>query len=268
MVRVFPVPESRGEVDHIVHQYRAESLNRQYCAHSAADIIKIADLEFGAGLAAISSFGADSAVLLHLIARVNRDVPVLFLQTGKHFPATLRYRDELVEQLGLTQVRDILPDALALQQQDPRGALCLTNKDQCCDLRKVEPMARGIAPFQAWLTGRKQFQAATRHNLPVFEAVEDRIRINPLSDWSAAMIESYRQDHDLPPHPLVQMGYRSIGCIPCTRPVGDDEDQRAGRWSGSEKTECGIHLGGVSRILANNKQVSSDLETTELSHER
>lgn len=228
---------------------KAERLNRLYGEADAGTIIAVSLQEFGAGLAAVSSFGADSAVLLHLLAEYKSTVPVLFLQTNKHFTATLRYKAELIQELGLSDVRDVFPDAVALKQHDPLGALCLTDKDQCCDLRKVQPLAQAIAPFQAWLTGRKQFQAATRHNLPVFEVVGQHIRINPLIVWSAQDLEAYRLRHHLPPHPLVEQGYRSIGCMPCTRAVSDDEDQRAGRWSGAGKTECGIHLSGLEQHL-------------------
>lgn len=238
---------------------RARRLNYLYDSAPAEDIIAVSLQEFGTGLAAVSSFGADSAVLLHLIAQVQPSLPILFLQTNKHFPATLRYQAQLVQELGLTDVRDLLPDAASLKTHDPLGALCLTDKDRCCDLRKVQPLARGVAPFQAWFTGRKQFQAATRNSLPAFEAVGQHIRINPLRNWSAEQLEFYRQTYHLPSHPLVEQGYRSIGCMPCTRPVGDDEDQRAGRWSGSGKTECGIHLGGLEQHLQRDKIKGADL---------
>lgn len=234
---------------------RVHKLNQLYGEADATAIIAAAIEEFGAGLAAVSSFGADSAVLLHMIAQQLPSLPVLFLQTNKHFPATLRYQAQLVQELGLTDVRDLLPDNAALKAHDPLGALCLTDKDRCCDLRKTQPLAQGIAPFQAWFTGRKQFQAATRRDLPVFELVGQRVRINPLSRWSAQQLEAYRQKHHLPAHPLAGQGYRSIGCMPCTRPVDEREDQRAGRWSGSGKTECGIHLSGLEHYLTpqNNK---------------
>ena len=231
---------------------KAQRLNELYDEADAARIIAVSLQEFGAGLAAVSSFGADSAILLHLIAQAQPSLPVLFLQTNKHFPATLRYQAQLVQELGLTDVRDLLPDVSALKTHDPLGALCLTDKDRCCDLRKTQPLALGIAPFQAWFTGRKQFQAATRNSLPAFEAVGQHIRINPLKDWSTEQLEAYREAHHLPPHPLVEQGYRSIGCMPCTRAVSDGEDQRAGRWAGSVKTECGIHLNGLEQHLQHN----------------
>ncbi|MDM8344338.1 phosphoadenylyl-sulfate reductase [Pseudochrobactrum sp. sp1633] len=231
---------------------KAQRLNEFYGEADAARIIAVSLQEFGTGLAAVSSFGADSAILLHLIAQVQPSLPVLFLQTNKHFTATLRYQAQLVQELGLTDVRDLLPDVSALKTHDPLGALCLTDKDRCCDLRKTQPLALGVAPFQAWFTGRKQSQAATRNSLPAFEAVGQHIRINPLKDWGTEQLEAYREAHHLPPHPLVEQGYRSIGCMPCTRAVSDGEDQRAGRWAGSVKTECGIHLNGLEQHLQHN----------------
>ncbi|WOC15784.1 phosphoadenylyl-sulfate reductase [Pseudochrobactrum sp. MP213Fo] len=228
---------------------RAQQLNARYDGATAAEIVAVSLQEFGAGLAAVSSFGADSAVLLHVIAQTEPTLPVLFLQTNKHFPATLRYRAQLAEELGLSDIRDIVPDHAALKLHDPLGALCLTDKDRCCDLRKTQPLAQAVAPFQAWLTGRKQFQAATRAGLPVFEAVGQHIRINPLTSWTEQDLEAYRQAHALPPHPLVAQNYRSIGCMPCTRALLDGEDQRAGRWAGNGKTECGIHLSGLEAHL-------------------
>ena len=134
-------------------------------------------------IAAVSSFGADSAVLLHMIAKIDRSLPVIFLDTGKHFEETLGYRDALVADFGLTDIRVISPDEAALTRIDPTGNLNETDTDACCDVRKVEPLARGVEPFRAWFTGRKRFQAATRAALPIFEAVGSRIRINPLARW-------------------------------------------------------------------------------------
>ncbi|MFC4624668.1 phosphoadenylyl-sulfate reductase [Daeguia caeni] len=233
-----------------------QALARLYeASHGAStpqEIIAQAVQELFAGrIAVVSSFGAESAVLLHMIAAVDPATPVLFLDTGRHFRATLEYRKTLAERLGLQNVQDILPLGEMLKKEDPFGALSMIDKDRCCFIRKVEPMARAVAPFAAWMTGRKQFQAATRATLAVFEAVGPRMRINPLARWQAADLKAYAEQHDLPVHPLTAEGYRSIGCMPCTRPVYEGEDQRAGRWAGSEKTECGIHLSGLTDRLKN-----------------
>jgi phosphoadenosine phosphosulfate reductase len=228
----------------------AAGLDALYGHLSALEIIErsVRDL-FDGEVAAVSSFGADSAVLLHMIAEVDRALPVLFLDTGKHFGETLDYRDALAADFGLTDIRVITPDAAALERIDPTGMLHQRNTDACCDVRKVEPLARGVEPFRAWFTGRKRFQAATRAALPVFEAVGSRIRINPLAHWTTADQAAYMRAHALRENPLVAYGYLSIGCFPCTQPVQPGEDARSGRWAGHAKTECGIHLSGLEKSL-------------------
>jgi phosphoadenosine phosphosulfate reductase len=212
---------------------------------------------FAGAVAAVSSFGADSAVLLHMIAAIDPALPVIFLDTGQHFGETLLYRDALAEDLGLTDLRIVAPDQAALERLDPQGALHRTDTDACCAIRKVEPMARGVAPFAAWFTGRKRFQAATRAALPAFEAVGARVRINPLARWSASDLAGYMRAHALRENPLVAYGYLSIGCFPCTRPVEPGQDARAGRWAGQAKTECGIHLSGLGRSLGAANEITS-----------
>lgn len=207
------------------------------------------DRLFAEEIAVVSSFGAESAVLLHMISEIDRTLPVQFLDTGKHFSGTHAYREELIDRLGLLDVRIVRPDPALLGNFDPVGMLFSQNPDRCCHVRKVEPMARAIAPFRAWMTGRKRYQATSRVALPVFEPVGARVRINPLARWTAQDVDIYRAVHRLPRHPLYSAGYRSIGCQPCTRPVADGQADRDGRWSGVEKIECGIHLGGLARAL-------------------
>ncbi|HJO65290.1 MAG TPA: phosphoadenylyl-sulfate reductase [Sphingomonas sanguinis] len=192
-------------------------------------------------IAAVSSFGAESAVLLHMVAQADPATPVVFTDTLKMFPETLAYRDTLVERLGLLDVRVIQPDPALLAAKDPDGIRHGYDPDGCCDLRKVEPLARGLAPFEAWISGRKGFQAGTRRALPRFEVEEGRLKLNPLADWDKAALDSYFAAHDLPRHPLEAQGYLSIGCAPCTSIVKPGEDPRAGRWRGFDKVECGIH---------------------------
>ena len=204
---------------------------------------------FHGRIAAVSSFGADSAVLLHMIAQIDRGLPIIFLDTGKHFGETLAYRDALAADFGLTDIRVVEPDAAALARVDPTGRLHETDVDACCAVRKVEPMARGVEPFAAWFTGRKRFQASTRAALPAFEAVGSRIRINPLARWTTAEQADYMRRHALRENPLVAYGYMSIGCFPCTKPVEPGQDARSGRWAGHAKTECGIHLSGLEKSL-------------------
>lgn len=194
--------------------------------------------------ALVSSFGAESVALLHLAAGIDPAIPVIFLDTGRHFPETLAHRDALVDRLGLTDVRSAYPDRSALQRHDRAGRLYATDPDSCCDIRKTEPLAEALDGFDAWITGRKRFQGGLRADLDAIEREPgtDRIKLNPLAGWGEERLEAYRVRHDLPAHPLVARGYRSIGCATCTRPTAAGEDARAGRWSGIDKAECGIHL--------------------------
>jgi len=206
-----------------------------------ADIIRAADEAFGDRLALVSSFGAESAVLLHLVAQVNPAMPVLFLDTGMLFGQTLDYRRSLAARLGLTDVRDLRPHFEDLATGDPNTDLWRTDTDGCCHIRKVLPLDRALAGFDAWLTGRKRFHGGDRLRLPVVEQAERHVKFNPLANWTKADLDAYVERHDLPPHPLVSAGFPSVGCWPCTKPADTDDDVRAGRWAGSQKTECGIH---------------------------
>jgi phosphoadenosine phosphosulfate reductase len=191
--------------------------------------------------AVVSSFGAESAVLLHLIASIDRSVPVLFLETGKHFPETITYKEELRGRLGLKDLRNLEPDADLIAQKDANGLRWSYDPDGCCDIRKVQPLKQALAGFDAQFTGRKAFQSSTRKALPRFEIEDGRLKVNPLADWDKARIDAHMAAHDLPVHLLVAQGYPSIGCAPCTSVVKPGEDPRSGRWRGWDKVECGIH---------------------------
>ena len=196
---------------------------------------------FPGRVAVVSSFGAESAVLLHLVATVDRATPVLFVDTGRHFDETLRYRETLVAHLGLTDLRVVGPSVGEANRLDPDLSRATWDPDGCCAFRKVAPLRRALVDFDAWISGRKRFQADTRQALGVFEADAPHIKINPLASWSAADLAAYASDHRLPAHPLVARGYLSIGCAPCTTPVRPGEDVRAGRWRALDKIECGMH---------------------------
>jgi len=199
--------------------------------------------EFPRGrVALVSSFGTESAVLLHMVAGIDPRTAVVFVDTGKLFPETLAYRESLAAALGLTNIIIARPNAGRLAKVDPDGTLFSRDPDLCCWERKVEPLDDVLIRFPVQITGRKRFQSATRAALAVREEDEfGLVKLNPLADWDEADIRAYFAEHDLPPHPLEAAGYRSIGCAPCTRPVSEDEDARAGRWAGSDKVECGIH---------------------------
>jgi phosphoadenosine phosphosulfate reductase len=196
--------------------------------------------------ALVSSFGAESAVLLDMVASVDPLTPVIFLDTGKLFPETRRYRDELTLLLGLRDVRVFRPEPATLAAYDREGDLWRHDPDLCCHIRKTELLGRALLGFAGWITGRKRFQGGLRERLETLEGepASGRIKINPLARWSAEDVERYRRLRHLPAHPLVGEGYRSIGCTTCTRAVSPDEPTRAGRWWGLDKTECGIHLAG------------------------
>ncbi len=225
-------------------------LNRLSQGTDTADMLATVLRERMAGdIAVVSSFGAESAVLLHLVAQIDPATPVLFLDTGKHFAETIAYRDLLIERLGLKDLRILSPDADVLAKKDETGLRWSYDPDGCCEIRKVAPLAKAVLGFDATITGRKGFQSATRAGLPRFEVdrsdAQGRLKINPLADWSADVLAAYFAAHDLPPHPLVAQGYPSIGCSPCTTKVAPGEDPRSGRWKGWDKTECGIHVPGT-----------------------
>ena len=222
----------------------AQLLNERLGHWRTSDVLDhMINYEFAGRIALVSSFGAESVVLLHLATSVAPSVPVIFIDTGKIFGSTLRYRDALQKRLGLTDMRVAKPDPAMPLTRDPDAALWLRQPDQCCAIRKVAPLAGAVSGFEAWISGRKRFQGGERMTLPLFEADGRQIKINPLANWTKSEIESYRLEHDLPEHPLVSDGFRSVGCMPCTTRVADGEDERNGRWRGRDKTECGIHLG-------------------------
>ncbi|MFN9497287.1 MAG: phosphoadenylyl-sulfate reductase [Erythrobacteraceae bacterium] len=234
-------------------EHDAVRLNRMFRGSSTQEMLEGVIRDGLAGdLAMVSSFGAESAVLLHLVASVDPNVPVLFLDTGKHFAETLAYRDTLVERLGLNLVV-LTPDPDDLAKKDETGLRWSYDPDGCCKIRKVRPLEKAMAGFDASFTGRKSFQSSTRANLPRFEVdttdAQGRLKINPLIDWDASQIEGYFIQHDLPRHPLIAQGYPSIGCSPCTTQVAPGEDPRSGRWKGWDKTECGIHKPGEEPFL-------------------
>ncbi len=223
-------------------EVRARRLAMRFSDSEARDILRHAiKTEFPGRIALVSSFGAESAALLHLVAEIDPATPVIFLETGKHFAQTISYRKKLADRLGLTDVRDIAPAAEAIAESDPGGDLWKHDADACCTLRKVEPLSGALGEFDAWITGRKQFHGGGRLLLPAFEAAAAHIKVNPLIRWSKDDIADYAEANDLPAHPLVAQGYPSIGCWPCTHPVAEGDDSRAGRWRGAAKTECGIH---------------------------
>ena len=233
-------------------QERVNDLNARYKHHGATAVIEraLTDPQVGK-LALVSSFGAESVVLLHLISIMDRHTPVIFIDTEMLFAETLTYQAELAERLRLTDIRVIKPKRDDVFTRDNEGLLHLHDPDSCCHLRKTEPLQRALSGFDAWITGRKRYQGKTRAAIDFFENEDDhRIKVNPLAHWESQDLQEYITENRLPRHPLVAKGFPSIGCAPCTTRVNDGEDPRAGRWRDLEKVECGIHIvdGKVVRI--------------------
>jgi phosphoadenosine phosphosulfate reductase len=223
-------------------QADADALNARFDGVDALTMLKTVFAEGLAGkVAVVSSFGTESAVLLDLVARADKSVPVIFVDTLKMFSETLNYRDTLISRMGFINSRSVTPDAEVLAKKDETGLRWSYDPDGCCDIRKVEPMNRAKQGLDAWISGRKAFQSTTRQNMPRFEVEDGRLKINPLGDWTKDDLEAYFAEHDLPRHPLEAQGYLSVGCEPCTSKVLPGEDPRAGRWRGWDKVECGIH---------------------------
>jgi phosphoadenosine phosphosulfate reductase len=220
----------------------ADELDRVLRTATPVEVIAAALKAVGRDrLALVSSFGTESAALLKVMADVDPAIPVIFLDTGWLFEETLAYRDALIAALGLRDVRSIKPAEDALQREDPERELWFSDPDACCRIRKVEPLARALAPFGGWINGRKRFQGGARATIQVVEADGLRLKFNPFANVSRQDIEAIYAQAELPPHPLAAAGFLSVGCMPCTSRTSPDEDTRAGRWRGRPKTECGIH---------------------------
>lgn len=223
---------------------RVEHLNNRYRHHSATAVLERALKDPKVGrIAMVSSFGAESVVLLHLLATIDRSTPVLFIDTLMLFPETLDYQTRVTEHLGLSDVRRIQVSSVDLAMGDRDDTLHQRDTDACCALRKTVPLEDALGGFDSWITGRKRFQSGTRAALEFFEADgPNRIKVNPLAHWDPSDVQDYMINNRLPRHPLVAKGYPSIGCAPCTSPVKPGEDPRAGRWRNEVKEECGIHF--------------------------
>ena len=221
---------------------RLEALRMRYADTDARTLLRaMIKQEFPGRITTVSSFGSESVVLLHLISGIDPTVPVIFLNTGKLFGETLRYRDRLQEKLGLTDVRAVGPHPDDTRTLDPEGGLWARDPDSCCNFRKVLPLKRALAGFEAEITGRKRFQTLARTGMSPVELNGTRFVVNPLWNWTLEDLKAHILAHDLPRHPLVEDGFLSIGCMPCTQRVKAGEDYRSGRWAGTDKDECGIH---------------------------
>ncbi len=220
------------------------SLMEDYGDLNSLDLLDaMINTEYRDNIALVSSFGAESIVLLDMVAQVAPATPVIFLNTQKLFGETVRYRDKVAEQLGLTNIITTKPDPENIANEDKNGLLWTRDTDACCDLRKVRPLALAMNEYGAWITGRKRFQTSDRGNIPLIEQDGAKVKINPLAHWNQEELDQIIEHKGLPKHPLIAQGYPSIGCMPCTNRVEEGQDRRMGRWAGQGKTECGIHIG-------------------------
>lgn len=208
---------------------------------SAEEIVAWAAGQFGERFCVTSSFA--DAVLVHVVSQVVPGVPVVFLDTGLHYAETLRVREIVAQRLPVT-VRSIRPEMTVGQQDGEYGPrLFSRDPDQCCAMRKVEPLARGLAPYDAWAAGLRRDESPTRARTPVvdFDAARGMVKVAPLAQWTASDVDAYIARHNVPVNALVDKGFPSVGCWPCTRRVAPGEDPRSGRWPLFDKAECGIH---------------------------
>ncbi|MFO1091130.1 MAG: phosphoadenylyl-sulfate reductase [Hyphomicrobiales bacterium] len=223
--------------------------DEQYAGLEGRELIEAIVRDFAGRTALVSSFGAESAVLLHMVSTVDPSLPVIFLDTGKLFWETRSYRSILIDRLGLTDVRSIAPDADDLARDDPQGDLHAIDPDLCCHIRKTLPLERATEGFDVLISGRKRFHGAGRAEIEPVNFDGTRLKVEPLARFTALDLKRYMEEHALPAHPLAEQGYRSIGCKPCTVAGGTDDDPRAGRWAGTAKTECGIHITQDGRLV-------------------
>ena len=237
------------QVDH-------NAIMEAYAGLEGRALIRAFARDFKDRIALLSSFGAESSVLLHMLAEVDRTIPVIFLDTLKLFPETIQYRDQLVRELGLRDVRVVQPNIADLETDDPAGTLHRSQPDACCNIRKTLPMEKAFKGFDVMISGRKRFHGATRADLQHIGFDDKRIKIEPLAAFTSLDLRTYMVNHQLPSHPLKLAGYHSIGCAPetCTRRGGTADNPREGRWMGKEKTECGIHFTSSSKIIRSDER--------------
>jgi len=212
-------------------------------AMSAEDVVRWAAGEFGERLCLTCSWQKQSSVLVHMVSELGLGIDVVELDTHLFFRETYETRDRLVERYGLQLIRPQIP-TVAEQHRDEGPNLWERDPDRCCQIRKVEPLVKALEPYDAWISGIRRDQSPSRAQTPKIEW-SDRYevwKLHPLADWDEKRVWAYITVNEIPYNPLHDVGYRSIGCIPCTRPVDPQEEERAGRWAGSDKLECGIHV--------------------------
>ncbi|MAZ46566.1 MAG: phosphoadenylyl-sulfate reductase [Rickettsiales bacterium] len=206
------------------------------------EILKFSIKKFGNKITYICSFGTESAIILHMISKIDKKFPIFLLNTHFLFPETIAYKNTLLKKLNLTNCLDIFPDQLLIKKEDPENILWKNNTNRCCQIRKVKPLDKILKNYSSWISGRKSYHQGERINLKPFELLNEKIVVNPLISIKKSETENYFEENDLPKHPLLDEGYFSIGCIHCTFKTTEDNNIRSGRWKNKIKTECGIHL--------------------------
>jgi phosphoadenosine phosphosulfate reductase len=210
---------------------------------TAEDVVRWAAAEFGDRLCLTCSWQKQSSVLVHMVSELGLGIDIVELDTHLFFRESYDTRDRLVERYGLNLIRPEIP-TVAEQHRDEGANLWEREPDRCCHIRKVEPLVKALEPYDAWISGIRRDQSPSRAETPKLEWSERYgvWKVHPLADWDEKRVWAYIEANEIPYNPLHDVGYRSIGCIPCTRPVAPDEEERAGRWAGSDKLECGIHV--------------------------
>lgn len=243
--------------------YDVEKLNEEFEKQKPQEIIAWAVKEFSPKFAMTSSFGPESGVLLHMASKIDSNIPVLFLETGFHFPETLEYKNQLVKMFGLKNVIDLKAAFERREKlvQDYEGKPYEKNPDLCCQINKVEPLDAALKGYDAWMSGIRRNQTDFRKSVRILELYEGGLyKISPLANMTSRDTWWYLKEHNIPQHPLYEKGYLSIGCWPCTRPIQAGDDERSGRWAGKEKKECGIHtFKEVKPAAPKEKETSSDI---------
>jgi len=237
-----------------------DQLADEFETKTPQEIIKWAVDTFWPQIAMSSSFQTQSVPLLHMVSRINRNLLIFFIDTGYHFWETAIFREQLASEWHLN-VLDLYRDSRWNDFARHRTrTLPLQDPNLCCYIHKVQPMQKALKDMLAWISGIRRDQTSTRAKAKILELQEDGLlKINPLLNWTKADVKRYMEENDLPSHPLLEKGYRSVGCAPCTVAIGVNDDERAGRWQGRGKTECGLHTEMFTHKSA--AELKSDFQT-------
>tara|TARA_Y100000589_G_scaffold284108_1_gene282742 strand:- start:158 stop:850 length:693 start_codon:yes stop_codon:yes gene_type:complete len=220
---------------------KLEDLNREFHSSTPYEIVKKSKSLFGDRIVYVSSFGTESAVILHIISKIDKNFPIILLNTNFLFDQTLNYKNKLINLFKFENFLEVLPNNSDLKKFDPKNTLWQKDVEKCCNLRKVKPLDRILKNYDAWISGRKTYQGGERKDLRPFESNNGKIVVNPLANFGQKSVFQYFKNYNLPKHPLLEEGYFSIGCTHCTHKSSDVKDPRSGRWASNKKTECGIH---------------------------